>query len=184
MPGWLTPVYELILDDSSLPKDWFVLFPEDTSTDPTVNHVARIWGHPDGAHAEEVLWRSLTISGAKAKYAELVNQPPLHSGLKPFPTDFVVEFRPPTDIAFRSQIADQYYLACGWIIWAYCEIAARYRNYVVDFRLDRQAELQHHYSAGLTGADIELLLKTMDARFAERLDRLPTPVSFVARGIW
>jgi hypothetical protein len=177
LPGWRTPVSELIIDDSSLPKDWMVLFPEDTSFDPTVNHVGRSWGHPSGAHAEEVLWRSFTISDAKAKFEQLVSQPPLHSGLKPFPTDFIVEFRPPPDMTFHSQNANQYYLACGWIIWAYCEIVVRYRNYVVDFRLDRKAELENHYSVGLTDPDIERLLSAMDARFAESLDDMPTPAA-------
>jgi len=173
-PGWRSPVYQMLVDDSIFPQDWFVLFPEDTSTDPTTNHVGRRWGHVSGAKAEQAIWRAYTISDAEAKYDSLRN-----SQFQPsqplYPGTIFVEFKPPTEISFQSQIADEFHLACGWWRWAYCEVVARYRNYVVDIRMDLQAEHEGVHSDGLPYEEIEKIVAAMDAKFAGGLDTLPTP---------
>jgi len=167
LPGWRFLVSELFVDESAFPEGWHVEFPEDTVTDPTVNHVYRSWGrkHISGT-VDQQIWRAYTIADAKEKYAELRNsqfQPsrPLH------PSTTFVEFEPPAEVSFRSQVADEFYLACGWWDWAYCQVVARYRNYVVLMRLAREAEFQEHYTHGLTYAEIEAVVRAMDAKFVE-----------------
>lgn len=87
----------------------------------------------------------------------------------PSPPDFYVAFVPPDEIDFHSQIADEFYLACGWRIWARSEVLARYRNYVVDLSLDLEAEYGGHTSQGLKYAEIETVVRAMDAKFAEAM---------------
>ena len=72
-------------------------------------------------------------------------------------------------------MADEFYFACGWVSVAYCELVARYRNYVVDFRVDHQAELGNNKSQGLTYAEIEHALIAVDSKITEKIDTLPTP---------
>ena len=172
-PGWRTPVRDLIVGDGAFPLDWTAAM--DTSSDPTVNHVGRIWSNPLGSRVDEGIWRAYTEADAKEKYAELLRQSIFHASQSIYVHDYFVQFEPPTDIVFVSHVADESYFACGWVSLAYCELVARYRNYVVAFQLDRQVERQGHQSAGLTDKDIETLVTAADVRFAEQFDQLPTP---------
>ncbi len=177
LPGWRTPVSELIVDDSVFPKDWVVLSPKDTKTDPITNHIGRRWGHISGAHAEQVIWRAYTVSDAESRYAELLRQSHFQPSQDLFPNTVFVQFEPPTEISYQSQVADASYLACGWVRWAYCEVVARYRNYVVDMRMDLQADYKGNRSDGLTYEQIENIIIVMDAKFAEFLSAFPSATS-------
>lgn len=174
LPGWRSPVSELMVDDSAFPQDWRVLFPADTQTDPTVNHVGRRWGHASGADAEQNIWRAYTISDAEKKYAELIGAGVYKPRLTDYP-GFFVQFKPPAEISYQSQIADEFNLACGWDDVAQCIVLARYRNYVVQIRVDHEAAIDGRQSDGLTDAEIEAVIEAMDAKFAAKLDVLPTP---------
>jgi hypothetical protein len=176
-PGWRSPVYQLLVDDVVFPQDWTVDFPQDTSTDPTANHVGRTWGNiTNGAGTEQAVWRAYSIADAQKKYSELQIQ--FHPSRPTEPDAIFVEPKPPTEINFQSQAADEIYLACGWARAAYCAVVARYRNYVTDIRMDLQAEHEGFRSDGLTYEQIKNIVIAMDAKFVEFLNDYPlaTPV--------
>jgi hypothetical protein len=173
-PGWRSPVAELLLDETDLPEGWQgdLEFPEGRITDPTINHAAQEWWNPEKGSAGimQSIWRAYTIEDAQEKYAELRQSPVLLSRFTPSPYDYYVEFHPPSEISFQSQIADEFYIACGWIVWPYCEVVVRYRNYVVDMRLDLETEDEGRATHGLTYEEIETAIEAMDAKFAEALE--------------
>ncbi len=170
-PGWRSPVYQLLVDDSVFPQGWNVDFPQDTSTDTETNHVGRTWGYMTGAKAEQAIWRAYTIADAQTKYDELQGQ--FHPSRPSEPDAIFVEPKPPTEIGFQSQVADEMRLACGWAYVAYCTVVARYRNYVTDIRMDLQADHEGNHSEGLTYEQIETIVKAMDAKFATFLAAFP-----------
>jgi hypothetical protein len=175
LPGWRSPVSELFVDVSAFPKGWQVEFPEDTVTDPAVNHVYRSWWHEgvSGIYDQQI-WRAYTITVADRKYDEL-RQSQFHPNEPLYPGTIFIGFEPPAEIDFQSQVADEFYLACGWLRWAYCQVVARYRNYVVLMRLSREAEFEGNKSDGLTFEEIEAVVRAMDSKFGEVLTSLPTP---------
>jgi hypothetical protein len=176
LPGWRSPVSDLFLDASALPQGWTILHPEYTVTDPTINHVGREWGHPGlSGQVRQSIWRSYTVADAQDKYDEL-RQTQFAPSRSLYPGMLYVPFEPPVEITFRSQMADKFYLACGWWRWAYCEVVVRYRNYVVELSLDREAEYEGHITQGLSYSEIESVIKAMDTRFVQVLESLPTPV--------
>jgi hypothetical protein len=176
MPGWRSPVYQLLVDDTIFPQDWAVEFPQDTSTDPTTNHVGRTWGNMvNGAGAEQAIWRAYSIVDAQRKYDELQTQ--FNPSRPSVPNAIFVEPKTPTEISFQSQVADEMHLACGWVHIAYCVVVARYRNYVTDIRVDLQAEHEGIHSNGLTYEQIENIVTAMDAKFANFLSTLPLATS-------
>jgi hypothetical protein len=178
-PGWRSPVAELLLDESDFPDGWQIDFnsPQDLFMDPTVNHVGRELWNPEKGSAGilQSIWRSYTVSDAKKGYTELRQSPLLLARLTPIPEDFYVEFNPPPELSFQSQVADEFYMACGWVVWAHCKVVARYRNYTVELNLALEAEHQGHISQGLTYIEIEVALKAMDNKFQEFFSSQLTP---------
>jgi hypothetical protein len=172
LPGWRSLVGELLVEDSAFPEGWARIrdLPQGMMTNPTINHVYRSWwGEAEGVgKVEQAIWRAYTIADAEDKYAEL-RQSQFYVHRTSSPPDFYVPFEPPDEINFQSQVADEFYLACGWRIWARCEVVARYRNYVVDMRLDLEAEYEGHATHGLTYPEIEAVVRAMDAKFAEAM---------------
>ena len=179
LPGWRSLVSDLLLGDSTFPEGWARIrtMPIDSLTDPTINHVYRSWwGESKGeGKVQQAIWRAYTTSAAEERYTDL-RERRFYIRSSPRPTDFFVPFEPPNEIDFHSQVADEFYLACGWRIWARCEVVARYRNYVVDLNLELEAEYEGHISHGLTYAEIEEAVRAMDAKFAEAMERFyPSP---------
>jgi len=163
--GWRSPVYQLLIDDSALPVNWtFEATESITSTDPATNHVSRSWIHGTNI-AWESIWRAYTIDDAKEKYNELSQE----FEAPRISTDghIYVDFLVPAEISFRSSVADEYNLACGWWDRPYCLVIARYRNYVVKLRIDQKAEFDGVQADGMTYAEIETLIRAMDAKFVE-----------------
>jgi hypothetical protein len=174
-PGWRSPVSELLVEESDFPRQWMVLHPEDSLADSTVNHVVRRWGRPGiSGVVTQAIWRAYSVSEAESKYGELCDSQFQPSRSLP-PNTFFVKFEPPSELDFQSQAADEFYLACGWWDMAYCEIVARYHNYVVDMLLEREAELNGHRTHGLTYPEIEAVIKAMDAKFEQFFVSLSTP---------
>lgn len=176
-PGWRSPVAELLLDETDLPAGWQVdlEFPRGRIMDPTINHVAREWWNPEKGSAGimQSIWRAYTIEDAQEKYNKLRRQPMLLQTYTPQPWDIYVEFRPSPEIGFRSQVADEFYLACGWLYGAECHVIARYRNYVTCMALDLETEYAGHVHHGLTYSEIEAIVRAMDAKFADFLRSHP-----------
>ena len=168
LPGWRSPVSELFVDESAFPEGWQIGSVRGAVMDPTVNHVAREWEGGEYGLAFQSIWRAYTVADAEEKYDELLASQFQPS--RPSPYDIFVPFEPSTEIDFQSQTADEFYLACGWWGTAYCELIARYLNYVTEMRLDREAECDGHISYEMTYAEIETVVRAMDAKFAEVME--------------
>lgn len=173
LPGWRSPVSALLVDDSAFPKGWVRVREFPVTPDPTINHVYRKWWGEqwrDSRTADQAIWRAYTIEDAQEKYNELRRQPMLLQSYTPEPWDDIyIEFKPPPEIRFRSQVADEFYLACGWLYGAECHVIARYRNYVTYMTLDLEAEHKGHISHGLTYPQIEVVIRAMDAKFTKAI---------------
>jgi len=77
-----------------------------------------------------------------------------------------VVFAPPPEIKFNSVKADEFYIVCGRLNYAYCIIAARYRNYIVSLHIDLASTIGGYtQDEGLTYSEIETLLRDMDKIF-------------------
>jgi len=179
LPGWRSLTSDLLLEDGAFPEGWARIrtMPIDSLTDPTINHVYRSWwGASKGeGKVQQAIWRAYTTSAAEERYTEL-RQGQFYLLSTPPPSDFYVPFETPDEIDFHSQVADEFYLACGWRIWARCEVVARYRNYVVDLNLELETEYEGHISHGLTYAEIEDAARAMDTKFEETMERFyPSP---------
>jgi hypothetical protein len=174
-PGWRSLVSDLLLGDDAFPEGWARIrdLPKGSLTDPTVNHVYRSWWNAAQGvgKTDQAIWRSYTIEDAIHQYTELRQQGMLLPNYTPSPWDFFVEFKPPPEIDFRSQIADQFYLACGWLYGAQCHVIARYHNYVTYASLDLEAEYEGHIDHGLTYPEVDTVVRAMDAKFAEALEK-------------
>ncbi|MCS7017412.1 MAG: hypothetical protein NZM42_15015 [Gemmatales bacterium] len=78
-----------------------------------------------------------------------------------------VPFAPPAEITFESQIADEYYFACGVDVVHQCQMLARYRNYFVYFYFDVTTQQD---PGGLTYAEIERVLRALEDKVAALLN--------------
>lgn len=175
LPGWRDNVRDHFVDATALPTGWSIVRAEDSY--PQANHVHREFGNPPSSGiVSQDIWRAYTIADAEEKYAELRQsqfQPRLAR------EEMVSPWESPEEIEFRSEVADEWHLACGWEEWAYCQYLVRYRNYVTYLRLDREAKLDDRTSQGLTYAEIEAVLKVADAKFGTALEQLFGPTSTV-----
>ncbi len=176
LPGWRSLTSDLLLEDDAFPEGWTRIrdWPVNSLTDVTINHVYRSWwgGEVSNWEVEQVIWRAYSIKDAEEYYAKRRQGQfaPPSGTLAPY--DLYVEFVPPEEIAFKSQDADEFYLACGWWTWAYCEVVARYHNYVVEMQFDLEAEHEGEVSHGMTYAEIESIIRAMDAEFSEGMEEL------------
>jgi hypothetical protein len=174
LPGWRYPTSEFFfVDEEAFPDGWAMTFPERITTDPTINSVAREWWQVGTSRSvRQEISRAYTIADAQEGYTKLRGQ--FRPTRRLHPADFYMEFEPPEEINFQSQAADEFYLACGWWTWAYCRVIARYHNYTVEMHLDLEAEYEGHITQGLTFAEIETIVRAMDAKFAEGMG-MPYP---------
>jgi hypothetical protein len=171
LPGWRSPVSALLVEDESFPEGWVCEREFPDTPDPTINHVYRSWYDEteDWGKAEQAIWRAYTTEDAREKYAELRQMPQLLPHYTPGPYEFYAEFKPPPEIDFQSQIADEFYLACGRRNGFQCRVIARYRNYVSYMRLYLEIEYEGRTREGLTYQEIEVVVRAMDAKFADFL---------------
>lgn len=77
-----------------------------------------------------------------------------------------VPFTSPSEITFKSQIADEYYFACGVNEIPQCKMLARYQNYFAFFYF----ELATTEPGGLTYSEIEDVLEAFEAKVSEALN--------------
>lgn len=178
LPGWDSPVYQLLVEDSQLPPGWIVDPAESPeSEDPTTNHVVRSWYYPDSSRgAFQSIWRAKNVKEAIEKYDELHSTQfdPLR---EPYQGTVYKKFEPPIEITFTSVVADDHYFACGWLSTARCVLIARYRNYVIEIDTDLQAELNDVVSEGMTYNEIGSLITNADMKFVEFINNLDSTTS-------
>lgn len=182
LPGWRSLVSELLVKDDTFPDGWVRIrdMPQGSLTDPTINHVYRSWwGETQGdGKVDQSIWRAYTIDDAEEQYAKLRQQSMFRPDFTPSPQDLYLEFKQPPEITFYSEIADEFFLACGWLYGAQCHVIARYRNYVTYMTLDLDGQSYNGYTTiGLTYPEMETILNAMDAKFAEFLNAFPLATS-------
>jgi hypothetical protein len=175
LPGWYSPVSDLFVDISNFPEGWQIGVVNGDTTDSTINHIGREWEGGKSSLAYQSIWRAYTVADAKKKYDELLESQFIPKRTSPY--DKYVPFEPPIEIDFHAQSADEFYLACGWWSSAYCEVIARYHNYVTEMRLDLKTENGGNVSDGLTYPQIKAVLEAMDAKFADFLEAFPLSTS-------
>lgn len=168
LPGWFGDVKVLLVEESAFPTGWQAHLNLEEDVHPRANHVHRDFSNPPSAgFVSQDIWRAYTIADAKEKYAEL-RQSQFQPRLAP--EEMVAPWEPPTEIGFQSSVADEFYLACGWEEWAYCQYLARYRNYVTYLHLGRHAEQGSLRSVGLTFSEIEEVLNGVETQFQDLAD--------------
>ena len=174
-------VSDVLVEDDAFLDGWVRIrdLPEGSLIDETINHVYRSWWwktRGDGV-VDQAVWRAYTIEDAKEQYTTLRQQSMFRPDFTPSPGDFYLEFKPPPEISFHSKIADEFFLACGWLYGAQCHIISRYRNYVTFLSLDLESEYQGYTTVGMTYAEIELIVRAMDTKFADFLEPVPIATS-------
>jgi hypothetical protein len=163
-PGWRVPVSSLFIDISAFPQKWEVDFsdPKDKQNDPTINAVFREWVGPGALPAWQNISRAYSLPDAEELYRNLRESQ--YSPNRTLPADIsFAEFSPPKEISFTSQTADDYYFACGVWRFSYCEVVARYRNYVTNVHLPLISENEN--DGGFTYEEMEMILRGMDQQF-------------------
>ena len=169
------------MEDDVFPDGWVRIrdLPKGSLLDKTINHVYRSWwwkARGDGV-VDQAIWRAYTIEDAKEQYTTLYQQPMFRHDFTPSAGDVYLEYRPPPEISFRSKIANEFFLACGWLYGAQCHVIARYRNYITFLSLDLESEYQGHTTVGMTYAEIESIVRAMDAKFTDFLKSIPIATS-------
>jgi hypothetical protein len=176
LPGWNSYVADILIDPSSFPDGWAFdrNMPKGLFADPKINHVWRSWGQNNGGSgsAFQTVWRAYTIAKAKEHFRQLEQETFRFS--PEARKDLLIAFEPPKNIRFESATANEYYLACGWYVAAYCELLARYRNYNMDFRIELEMDYQGQHSDGLSPEQIQILFNSADSKFSEYLTKINT----------
>lgn len=79
----------------------------------------------------------------------------------------------PQDLTYQSQVADEYYAACGPVLRKYrCRMVARYEEYLVELFADVS---ETGPDGGLTVDEFNGLLPVIDQRMADCLSKDPQP---------
>ena len=175
LPGWRIPTDYLFLTEKDLPEGWQLDFPGPTpEPDPTINLNARkFYKVGSSVSVYQTIWRSYTINDAQEFYADRRTNG-FRTPQPPIPENRIYcEFKPPAEIVFKSEVADELYLACGTWDSSYCKVLARYRNYVTILRIDMETECNGEYYEGLTYLDAEQIIRAMDSHFVKFLRENP-----------
>ena len=165
-PGWEQDVKDLMVEESAFPSGWQVDIGLEVDDYPRNNHAHReFWLIETSDSASQDIYRGYTENDAQRRFDDLMDSQFVPKRQLP-PTDFYLPFEPPPEITFQSKEADDFYLACGWWAFAYCQVVARYQNYVVYLRLDHETTYEGHYTNGLTYQQMEKIIEAMDAKIS------------------
>jgi hypothetical protein len=172
-PGWNDETRALLLDEEEMPFGWKAELRQELDDHPRANHVHRNYGYQgqSGVVSQDI-WRAYTVADARQGYDE-VQGGLFHPRLPP--AEMVLDWERPSEIDFYKITADEFDMACGWEEWAWCRAVARYENYVVFFRFDREAELNGRFSRGMTWEEMQQVLDAMDEKFTRYLNSFSTP---------
>jgi hypothetical protein len=174
MPGWESYTRDTLLDTSYFPAGWILQIdaPPRASTDSMVNHVYRSWIDSTGGSGDayQTVWRSYTVLESEKWFDDLKKQ--TFSFSKKAQKEILVDFSTPKEIDMSAMIADEHYLACGWYGSAYCELIARYSNYVMDFRIEIEMDYEDRHSDGLSYSQIQEIFSQADLAFGKYLDEI------------
>jgi hypothetical protein len=174
IPAPRIPASDFILDTRAFPPDW-ILFPCEPHCKPGVISTVRSFGIIDipGHVIQEVLY----LGDEKTAHDEFQSYRKAYFG-KSENRSPSTEFLPPSEIAYSSSIADEYYLGCGVDVVPACKAILRYDSYLVYlyFSLERGFAGGVEIGAdGLTLEQVETILRAMDERAAMMLGTEAAP---------
>jgi hypothetical protein len=161
----------LLINIDTFPAEWGHNrdAPLNLFDDPLINHVFRSWGQINGGSgsAYQNIERSKNALRAYVNYLETVKS---QIYFRKDPDKYLIEFHTPEEIKFKSAVADNSILLCGWYERAYCEFIAQYENYVVFLDAGLQVDYEGEHSDGLTYAELGKILHAIDEKFVELLN--------------
>jgi hypothetical protein len=170
MPANSVTVAQLLIDIDTFPAGWEHSrdAPLNLFDDPLINHVFRSWGQVNGGSgsAYQNIERSKNSLRAYINYLETIRS---QIYFQKDPGKYLIEFYTPDEIKFKSAVADNSILLCGWYEWASCKFIAQYENYVVFFDADLEMGYREYHSDGLTYTELDGILHAIDKKFAEFL---------------
>lgn len=163
-------VAQLLIDIDTFPDEWGHNrdAPPNLFDDPLINHVFRSWGQIDGGSgsAYQNIERSKNSLRAYINYLETIKS---QIYFQKDPDEYLIEFHAPDEIKFKSTVANNSLLLCGWYEWAYCKFIAQYENYVVFLDAGLEMDYKGEHSDGLTYTELDGILHAIDKKFAEFL---------------
>jgi len=175
LPGWDSPIDDLFLTLDDLPAGWQSksAIPI-TKADPTINVNSRDWYQVGSSiSVYQIIWRASTIENAQTRYVDRIENE-FRTPQTPVPSYRTFsEFTTPSEISFRSKVADEFYVVCGWSDLSYCEVVARYRNYVTILRMDAKSQCENKTAEGLSYSEIGKIIMAMDGHFEKFLTENP-----------
>ncbi len=154
----IVPAPDLLLDAKPFPQGWQV----DPCKPEPCGRGGQAWRYFDRVgmpgHVLQDVYNFGDIEMAKSKYrlyreADFTKSPPPQVPS----TDLVA----PRDIPYRSPIAEEYYLECGWDIRYVCRALFRYGQYLVEFSCE--IDLGDGVG-GLKIQEVEPILRAMDEK--------------------
>lgn len=163
---------DLLLDTSSFPNGWQAEQCEEScERGKEETEASRSFYVPNVAgHVIQDVFRLTNVRDAKEKFQTYREAEFRKSTTRNPSTEFV----PPSDIAYRSLVADEYYIGCGVDVTPSCKVIARYTNFFVFIYLDVDSGI----GDGLKLAQIEPILRSLDERFAPIVKMSETAVPF------
>jgi hypothetical protein len=175
-PTPAAPAWHLLIDDTlAFPQEWNV-DPCDSSHRLCFGetHALRGFGRVGipGSVIQDV-YRLDSVASAKAMFQRARGVDFKKSSPPRVPSS---EFLPPSEITYRSPIADEFYLGCGVDVVPACEAIFRYGNYFVMFFLNVDKGYVDDVEIignGLKIEEVEPILRAMDARAAAVLGLRP-----------
>ena len=162
------PAEAFIVSTDAFPPDWEALPCESSlcGVGESVYETDFIPVTNEPGHFRQEVWRFDSPEAASAKYSNYLQADFNDATGDPTATPFL----PPTELPYVSNVADEYYFACGrdqaWI----CRLNARYRQYFVYFYFD----MDDGRGYGLTYSEVERILHWLDDRAVELLN-VPSP---------
>lgn len=156
VPDSTIPASALLLDSQPFPQGWIVAPCRSPCDREGSDEALRSFGIVDVAgHVVQQVFHFANERDAQAKFRRY---------------EETTSFSTPSEITYRSPLADDEYLRCGINVVPACSAGLRYGEYFVYFYLD----IGHGTGEGLEMQDVEPVLRAMDERVAE-LFGLPMP---------
>lgn len=161
------PATALLLDMDPFPKGWAMsqCYTSHCFSDTEALREFYLTGVP--GHVNQYVFRLGSVESAQAKF-KLYRETDFKK--KPPPQLPSTDFLPPSEVTYRSPIADEYYLGCGVDIVPACRAIFRYRNYLVEFYFDIDSGI----GDGLKIQQVEPILRAMDEKASAVLG-IPLP---------
>jgi len=150
------PASAFLLDSDVFPRGWTF-----ESDEQGVIVAGRDFYLPNAyGHSFQEVFRRPNDNEASKKYKTYLSGEFNVSGAR----QPAIPFVPPPEITFKSNIANEYYFACGVDVIPQCKMLARYRNYFVYLYLNLSTNTE---PGGLTYSEIEHVLEALESKVSD-----------------